>query len=322
MFNLRACFWNGDVYINEEFRFDSNEILTIYLNDNHFDYILKSDYISKIEHYKQCLKISPNMERKNFENYNEYVNNAKSLLNEIDKIMLSLPPYDKIIPYFSEIDLGDILSEYDCFFETGLDLTETNKFDAESIENEYCECETDACGDYSLRLKKYMLRALDCNDLEDSEISLCLKELNENISDFLDIRIDFVKSYLQVHQTYKPFLTDYVNRKEAFLTSDDLVQCFGEYNSECVSGRQFRTKYEIKSLGFAVLTNKKGKRMLCEKIEFYNLESFLYYDFFNGIRQNFFPNQCKKCSHFFLIKGEQYHTYCDSPLISDSDKTC
>jgi len=40
MFNFKAYFWGKDVYINEKFRYDSNEILTIYLNDDHCDYIL------------------------------------------------------------------------------------------------------------------------------------------------------------------------------------------------------------------------------------------------------------------------------------------
>lgn len=322
MFSFSAYFWNSDVYINGEFHFDSNEILTMYLNDNHYDYILKKEFINKMEHYKQHLKISPNMERKDFDRYNERVNEAMSLLDEIDQIMLNLPPYDKIIPYFSEIDLGDVLSEYECFFETGLDITKTNEYIAESIENEYCECNIDACGDYNLRLKKYILNPFDCNDLEDDEIKLCLKEINENIFNFFDIRIDFVKSYLQVYQIYKPFLTYHVNRKGAFLNPDELVQCFGEYNSECVRGRQLGRKYEIKSLGFVVLTNEKESQMLCEKIEFWNLETFLYYDFFYGIRQNFQPNQCKNCGKFFLNRGSPYYIYCDNPLADESDKTC
>lgn len=35
MFNFRAYFWGNDVYINEKYRYDANEILTAYLNVSH-----------------------------------------------------------------------------------------------------------------------------------------------------------------------------------------------------------------------------------------------------------------------------------------------
>jgi len=36
-----------------------------------------------------------------------------------------------------------------------------------------------------------------------------------------------------------------------------------------------------------------GKSILCEEINFENLQSFLHFDFFNGIRNNYIPNKCK-----------------------------
>ncbi len=49
MFNFKAYFWDKDVYINEKFRYDSNEILTAYLNDSRANYIFKSDYAGKLK---------------------------------------------------------------------------------------------------------------------------------------------------------------------------------------------------------------------------------------------------------------------------------
>lgn len=45
MFNFKAYFYGNDVYINEKYRYDVNEILTAYLNDDRAKHILKSDYI-------------------------------------------------------------------------------------------------------------------------------------------------------------------------------------------------------------------------------------------------------------------------------------
>jgi len=57
-------------------------------------------------------------------------------------------------------------------------------------------------------------------------------------------------------------------------------------------------------------------------IHFENLQSFLYFDFFNGIRHNYIPNQCKNCGKYFLIKGGKYFSYCDRKLKEDRTKTC
>ena len=34
MFSLKAYFWNNDVYINGQYKYAANEILTAYLNSN------------------------------------------------------------------------------------------------------------------------------------------------------------------------------------------------------------------------------------------------------------------------------------------------
>ncbi len=47
MFNLYSIlrlFYGNDIYINEKFRYISNEILIAYLNDRHVKNILESDY--------------------------------------------------------------------------------------------------------------------------------------------------------------------------------------------------------------------------------------------------------------------------------------
>ncbi len=44
MFNFKAYFWGNDIYINEKYRYSSNEILIAYLNDRRVKYILESDY--------------------------------------------------------------------------------------------------------------------------------------------------------------------------------------------------------------------------------------------------------------------------------------
>jgi len=52
MFNFKAYFLGKDVYINEKFRYDSNEILTDYLDDSRAKYILKSDFVDRLKSFK------------------------------------------------------------------------------------------------------------------------------------------------------------------------------------------------------------------------------------------------------------------------------
>ena len=62
MFNFKAYFYVNDVYINEKYRYSSNEILIAYLNDRRVKYILDSDFVGKIKQFKQRLTISPYMD--------------------------------------------------------------------------------------------------------------------------------------------------------------------------------------------------------------------------------------------------------------------
>ncbi|WP_294909179.1 DUF6076 domain-containing protein [uncultured Ruminococcus sp.] len=78
----------------------------------------------------------------------------------------------------------------------------------------------------------------------------------------------------------------------------------------------------MKSFGYKVLKDENKKPILCEQILFSDLQSFLFYDFFNGIKNNYIPNKCKHCGKFFLIRGGKYFSYCDNPLKDEPDKTC
>ncbi len=89
MFNFRAYFYGNDVYINEKFRYSSNEILIAYLNDRRVKYILKSDFVGNLKQFKHCLTISPYMDHYDFSRYNDNVYAAMSMLEDINRIIFS-----------------------------------------------------------------------------------------------------------------------------------------------------------------------------------------------------------------------------------------
>lgn len=321
MFNFKAYFWGNDVYINEKYRYSSNEILIVYLNDRRVKYILESDFVGKLKQFKQRLTLSPYMDHYIFSRYNDNVYAAMSVLENINRIIFSLPPFDKTLGY-SVIKLDDILNDYDRFFEDGLNSMDyALGYVDEDFVNEYGYGEKDDIGNYFLRLNKFDLRPLKKDDLADEDIADDLRELNGRIDSFFDIYIDFLTAYLQVHQTYKPFICDWLNHNEAFPTSDETARYFTEFNRS--KGLNFeRIKCRMRSFGYKSILDEGGNSILCEEIKFTDLGSFLYYDFFHGIAQNYLPNRCKNCGKYFLIRGGWYYTYCDNPLADESDKTC
>ncbi len=237
MLNFKAYFWGKDVYINEKFRYDSNEILTAYLNDSRTNYILKSDFIGKLEGFKRRLTLSAYIDYYDFSQYNDNVYAAMNLVEKLNEIIFSLPSFDKILN-FPIVKLDDILNGYDRFFEDGLDLMDyALGYVDEDFLNEYGYGEKDDYGNYSLWLNRFDLLPLDKEDLSDEDIVDDLHELNSSISSFFDIYIGFLNAYLQVQQIYKPFICDYLHHKKAFLTASETAMCFDKFNRE--KGKNF-----------------------------------------------------------------------------------
>ena len=99
MFGFKAYFCGNDVYINEKYRYDSNEILTVYLNDSCTKKILKENFVDRLKSYKRRLTISPYMDYENFSRYNDNVFAVIGLFENLNRIISSLPPFDKILNY-------------------------------------------------------------------------------------------------------------------------------------------------------------------------------------------------------------------------------
>lgn len=101
----------------------------------------------------------------------------------------------------------------------------------------------------------------------------------------------------------------------------EVAEYFEAFNLE--HSRSFKNiRCRMNAFGCKVLTDGAGAPILCEEIAFDDLQSFLYYDFFGGIKKNFIPNKYKNCGRYFLFHGGQYYNYCDRPISDEPDKTC
>ena len=97
MLDFKAYFWNSDIYINEKYRFDSNEILTAFLNDKYYDYLSTQNFIYNLKYFKRHLHVARDMDYQDYINYNDTVYESMRFTDELNKMLKKLPPYNKIL---------------------------------------------------------------------------------------------------------------------------------------------------------------------------------------------------------------------------------
>ena len=320
MLVFKAYFCNSVIYINEKYRFDSNEILTAYLNDKHYNRLYEKDFIYNLKYFKRHLHVARDMDYQDYINYNDTVYESMRFTDELNKMLKKLPPYNKILGD-QIIRIDDILNNYNYFFEDGMSTEDYTfgRFNEDTV-NEYGMGEKDEQGCYSIRLFKFQLQPTEDIDMEDDDTRLSLQELNQAVSGFFDMYIKFVTAYMQVHEIYNPFLTKYFHQKETFPTGSESALYFEDFIRANTDNFR-KIKCRMESFGYKTLRDKSGNLILCEEIGFNDLGSFGY-DFFNEIKQNYVPNRCRNCGKFFLIKGSWYYTYCDRKLKKEPGKTC
>ncbi len=114
-----------------------------------------------------------------------------ALFEDINQIISSLPPFDKILK-LPLTKLDDILNSFNLFFKDGLQPTDYSYGIVDgNFANEYGYGEKDDYSHYYLRLIRFDLKPLKESDLEDNYVGEELREVNRNISAFLDIYIKF-----------------------------------------------------------------------------------------------------------------------------------
>lgn len=314
MFSFRAYFWNNDVYINEKYKYAAGEILTAYLNIDRVT--LAEDLRYDLKSLKNKLLFSEDMAYDLIQNYNDNVYSAMRKIRDIDNMLGSLPPYDKL-HQFNSITLEDILNQYTFLFEDGINYFEDERPE-EDTANEFGFAERSENGNYYMHLHTFLPVEIDYTDYDIVERT---EEANKDITQYFDGYISFLESYIAVHKVFRPFIENYLHRSGTFPTANEVASYFDTFNKE--NGNTFqKIKCKMESFGYKVLNDENNKPILCEEILFSDLQSFLFYDFWSGIKKNFIPNQCKQCGRFFLIHAGKYFSYCDTPLPDEPDKTC
>ena len=319
MFTFKAYFWHSDVYINEKYKYAAGEILTAYLNTDSFDRIEGEDCSVQLKKYKKKLLLSEDMDYVEYLNYNSNVYKATNILENLNDIITKLPPYKDILTLPIK-RLEDILNDYSIFFENGLKNDERENITWDTV-SEYGTGEIDEYGNGRFRLHKFKPEEPEKILEYAKNFADELQNFNREVSDFFDAYTSFVESYLAVHRIFAPFIDGFLHRKETFLTDNELAEYFDAFNK--THGMNFLDiPCHMNAFRYKSLKDTSGNTILCEEIHFDDLQSFLYYDFFHGIRHNYILNKCKHCGKYFLIQGGKYFSYCNRPLEDDPSKTC
>lgn len=320
MFSFHAYFCDSDVYIDEHNKYAANEILTAYLTADIEDEQYK-DWLRDLKKYRRKLQLSSETDYEDFENYNRIVYTASKLLQEINDFIISLPPYDKTF-HQPVRPLEDLLNNHFILFDDSIVGAARSGISYDTFISSGMDNQCDSERSHLTLFIPYEDVLLDkwhedYDPLKGEELA----KLNTDLANFFDGYITFLQCFSAVRTVFAPFVADYLNSNNGFPQNSDLANLYERFSREHGNGFD-NIHCSLQSYGYKLLRDEYNVPILCNEIRFGDLQSFLFYDFFNGIKYNFIPNRCKNCGRYFLIRAGKYFSYCSSPLKDEPGKTC
>ena len=323
MEKFHAMFHGTDVYINGKYKYSSNEILTAYLNLN-LSIEELTEWLFQLKAELRDLKLRVDFDdEERFTDYEKHVRWAQKLIDKIDALWPTLPPYNRFIqPHQIQ---GNRLRVCLLWFSDMLDGDPTaNLLGGMEVDEE------DDDEAYLSTTVKFVPIDMDWYWTDgDSQHAMDnlnrMNELNQAIEDLMQPYIHWVEDVLRVKCCYEKLLTDYLHIKHGFLTEADLARQFQAYykteSLAAMSHRKLNGPAPLTSC-HEVFTPEDGTPFLCASYDFDRIGAFLYEDFFRGLAEHFIPKQCSNCGKWFLIDAGIYSDYCENPLTEDKTKTC
>ena len=299
----------------------SNEILTAYLNLNLTVEEL-TEWLFQLKAELRDLKLRVDFsDEERYEGYEDHVRYTQELIDQIDAVWVTLPPYNKIVDaaVMPKNNLRRRLFDF-------IDMLDGDQEVALRVD----AADEDDDKDYLSGFIKFV--PIDMYWYwEDSDSQFAMEnmarmnELNPAIEDLMQPYIHWVEDVLRVKCCYEKLLSDFLHIKHGFLTEADLAKQFGAYfKTEFMASmahRKLNGSAPISS-DHEVLTPENGTPFLCASYDFDRLGAFLYEDFFRGLAEHYIPKRCSNCGKWFLIDAGIYSDYCENPLAEDRTKTC
>ena len=321
MKRFHAMFHGTDVYINGKNKYSSNEILTAYLNLNMTVEEL-TEWLFQLKAELRDLKLRVDFsDEERLEGYEQHVRWAQKLMDRIDAVWPTLPPYNQLVqPYrMQRNQLRVRLTQFPDLLDdrSGKPLGEQ-------------EFDEDDDKEYTSTTVKFVPIDMDWYWTDgDSQSAIenmaRMNELNQAIEDLMQPYIHWVEDVLRVKCCYEKLLNNYLHIRHGFLTEGDLAKQFAAYfkteSQAAMSHRKLNGPAPLTSC-HEVFTPEGGVPFLCASYDFDRLGAFLYEDFFRGLAEHYIPKRCSNCGKWFLIDAGIYSDYCENPLTEDKTKTC
>ena len=288
MFGLNAHFSADSVYIDER-AYKPNEVLTFCLNLSTGDL---EEIVSRLFWLRGKVQLQMGGDQDYCDAYDSYVQEAQNLFYRIGNLALKIPVYKKHLRDITGIAwLVETLDTFPYW-----DDAEDEHFSPD-------------------------VRTLESDD---PNIVLEIKELNEHLAILFDEYIFFAYDLIRVQKGYTDLLDNYIHTKSRYLSEREQAETYRSY----LEGVEQKKDYE-RVVGTSTMTlSYEPYRFpgepdkLCESFLFDSLGTFLYVDFFRGLRLNHIPKRCDNCGKYFLIAGGKYNNYCERVLKDDPDKKC
>lgn len=139
----------------------------------------------------------------------------------------------------------------------------------------------------------------------------------DSANQYLEEYRQFLSSYIWLKEVFSPILVNLTNSSfpQEPILMHDLEIALKKCNAPIL-------ECNIQSFGCHILQSNQGERILCKKIGFSDLNSFLYYDFFRGLRHGRLPKKCNVCGKFFLLQNGEFQEFCSRPLLQKPYSTC
>lgn len=144
--------------------------------------------------------------------------------------------------------------------------------------------------------------------------------LNRDLRNLIEPYIEHLDTLVFLEDTYGRFLDEYIHSKGRYLTEEEIAVLYEKYISER-NGKEI-----IKPSGTMSLickTVKLGNKSVWFDVYTFDcLSSFLYFDFFRGLRGGYIPKRCEHCGKFFLLTSGRYYDFCERVFKGTNGKTC
>jgi|GEM_PF-1156064 len=287
----------------------------------------------------------------NYDAWNEYDENvyaAQRHLNYIKNLMLKMPLYKHVV-VLEEMDYSDLfhcLNKHSSMFDRQFDdttkninayekaekyiengghydsinriLSDDEKYNKEQNYEFYDSYVLDDVSNSNEEMLHFRPFWYD-DDIEVEDYSGA-EILNRALRDLIEPYIEFADTLLYLEETYGKFLDQYIHSKGRYVEEDEIATIFEKYEKERNSRRIIKASCDMKLTCKAVKLGKKT--VWCDVYTFDNLSSFLYFDFFRGLRQGYIPKRCEHCGKYFLLTSGRYYDFCERVVKGANGKTC